>query len=70
MKSKEMFTECPWCGSQWGLGTEEFECQQCDCCGYPEERHNDDYDDYYDYDDDDYDDDDYRDYYADFEKEY
>ncbi|MBV6478701.1 MAG: hypothetical protein HGGPFJEG_01458 [Ignavibacteria bacterium] len=69
MKTKEMFLECPWCGSQWGLGTEEFEWQQCDCCGYPDEKHGEDEDYADDYDEDynyDYYDDDYRDYYADF----
>lgn len=30
-----MKTECPNCNSIWGIGSEEWEWQQCDCCGWP-----------------------------------
>jgi hypothetical protein len=57
-KTKTMLTECPNCGATWGIGSEEFEWQECDCCGYPDNDGDDlDDDDYY-YDDDDLDDED------------
>lgn len=46
--------ECPNCGSIWGVGSEEWDWQQCDACGWPDNE--DDYDEYnedeYDLDDD------------------
>lgn len=30
-----MRNECPNCGSIWGPGSEEWEFQECDCCGWP-----------------------------------
>lgn len=50
----KMRSECPNCGSIWGIGSEEWEWQQCDCCGWPDA--DEDFDD--DIDPDDYDDDD------------
>lgn len=29
-------SECPNCGAVWGIGSEEWDWQQCDCCGYPD----------------------------------
>jgi len=34
--TKGMLEECPNCGSIWGPGSEEYDWQQCDCCGYPD----------------------------------
>lgn len=44
---------CPNCGAIWGVGSEEWDWQQCDCCGWPD---NDDED----YEDVDWDEDDER----------
>lgn len=33
---KGMLTECPNCSSIWSPGSEEWDWQQCDCCGYPD----------------------------------
>ena len=27
--------ECPNCGATWGPGSEEWDFQECDFCGYP-----------------------------------
>lgn len=40
--------ECPNCGSIWGPGSEEWDWQKCDCCGWPDNQEdwdNDDFDD-------------------------
>lgn len=34
-KQNTMIEECPNCGSIWGPGSEEWQFQECDCCGYP-----------------------------------
>lgn len=56
-RTNKMLTECPNCGSIWGPGSEEWDWQQCDCCGWPD---NDD-----DYEEDDYDEDDIDSFYED-----
>ena len=38
-----MITECPNCSAIWGIGSEEWEWQQCDACGWPD--NNEDFDD-------------------------
>ncbi len=35
MRREIMLEECPNCGSIWGPGSEEWQFQECDCCGYP-----------------------------------
>lgn len=40
-----MRSECPKCSSIWAVGTEEYDWQQCDCCGWPNsDEENDDFD--------------------------
>ena len=50
-----MLSECPNCNSIWGIGSEKWEWQECDCCGYPDNEDEEDdpseYDEYNDYDD-------------------
>ena len=36
MARRKMLEECPNCGSIWGPGLEEWQFQECDCCGYPD----------------------------------
>lgn len=48
-------TQCPNCGSIWGVGSEEWDWQQCDACGWPDNEN--DRDDYNDYDEDEFDED-------------
>ncbi len=43
-RTAKMRTDCPNCSAIWGVGSEEWEWQQCDACGWPE---NDDEDDEY-----------------------
>lgn len=53
-KEEGLLEECPNCGSNWGVGSEEFELQCCDCCGYPDfdDEFEEDIDcDYFDFDD-------------------
>lgn len=55
-RRKAMLEECPNCGSIWGPGSEEWQFQECDCCGWPSPNCRDfmrDEDDF-DYDEDDY----------------
>ena len=51
-KIHRSLSECPNCGAIWGIGSEEWDWQQCDACGYPnaDEDYNDedDWDDDYD----------------------
>lgn len=35
--------ECPNCGAIWGVGSEEYDWQECDACGWP--NNDEDYDD-------------------------
>lgn len=35
-QGRVMLTECPNCSAIWGPGSEEWEFQQCDSCGYPD----------------------------------
>lgn len=35
-EEKEPIEECPNCGAIWAVGTEEYDWQECDCCGYPD----------------------------------
>jgi hypothetical protein len=38
-KIEDVFlTECPNCGSTWGIGSEEYDFQECDYCGYPDNK--------------------------------
>lgn len=44
-------TECPNCGSIWGVGSEEWQWQECDACGWPDNEDDysgDEYDEDYD----------------------
>lgn len=36
MNKRRSLTECPNCSSIWGVGSEEWEWQQCDACGWPD----------------------------------
>lgn len=40
-----MRTECPNCSAIWGVGSEEWEWQHCDCCGWPDNESDEDSDD-------------------------
>lgn len=56
---RKMLERCPNCSSEWGPGSEEWQWQQCDCCGWPnpdsENFMKEDEDDFYDdYDDNDH----------------
>lgn len=37
MRSRE---ECPVCGAIWAPGSEEWDWQQCDACGWPDNDDN------------------------------
>jgi hypothetical protein len=37
MAPVNMKSECPNCGSIWGPGSEEWQFQECDACGWPSE---------------------------------
>lgn len=47
---RQMLNECPNCSSIWAPGSEEWDWQRCDACGWPD--HDEDLSD--DWDDDDY----------------
>lgn len=49
-KVSKSLTECPNCGSMWGIGSEEYDWQECDACGWPDNDHDEYNEDEYDLD--------------------